>query len=281
MVNALTIDVEDYFQVSAFEQHIDRRSWSEYPSRVAANTRTILELLESRGVKATFFVLAWVAERFPDLIREISGAGHEIGSHSYWHRLVYDLQPAEFREDLRQSKSVLEEIIGGEVRAFRAPSFSIVERSKWALDVLVEEGFRIDSSIFPVYHDRYGIPGAPTEFHRLQTQAGPLWECPPSVVRFGRLNIPVSGGGYFRLFPLSWTLRWLERINRRQQQPFVFYFHPWELDAAQPRLKAGTRLSRFRHYVNLTTTRRKLTALLERFSFAALRDVLGSYTKEG
>ena len=275
MLNALTVDVEDYFQVTAFERHIDRRDWDGFPSRVVANTRKLLRLLELNDAPATFFVLGWVAHRFPHLVREIHRAGHEIGSHSYWHRLIYELTPDEFRADLRQSKAVIEDIIGEPVTAFRAPSFSITQKSLWALDVLASEGFMCDSSIYPVYHDRYGIPNAERRPHQIDTPSGPLREFPPSVVRIGRMNLPVSGGGYFRLYPLAWTVRSLKRVNRHQQ-PFMFYIHPWELDPEQPRLGLGSRLSRTRHYVNLASTEQKLERLLHRFRFGRMSDVLST-----
>jgi polysaccharide deacetylase family protein (PEP-CTERM system associated) len=273
IVNAFTVDVEDYFQVSAFEKHIPRDQWDRWESRVEANTHRILQLLDRHGVKATFFVLGWIAERYPELVREIHACGHEIGSHTYWHRLIYEQTPAEFRADLRRSRDVLQATIGQPVTAHRAASFSITKQSLWALEILVEEGFLVDSSVFPIHHDRYGIPGAEPRLHRLITAAGPLWEFPPSVARFAGLNVPVSGGGYFRLYPLPWTLYCLRRINRVQRQPFVVYFHPWEFDPGQPRIRAS-QLSRFRHYVNLSRNQRKLDGLLRRFHFGRLYDAI-------
>jgi polysaccharide deacetylase family protein (PEP-CTERM system associated) len=273
-LNALTVDVEDYFQVTAFERDIDRKSWDTYPCRVVDNTRRLLEVLAEYGVSGTFFVVGWIAERQPKLVAEIRQAGHEVGSHSYWHRLVYRLTPDEFREDLRRSRSVLEDVLGEPIRVFRAPSFSITPRSRWALEILVEEGFAIDSSIFPIYHDRYGMPDADPAIHQLPTPAGWLWECPPSVVRVAGFNLPVSGGGYFRLYPGGLSLRWLRQVNRVAQRPFVFYVHPWEIDPLQPRLKAGSRISRWRHYVNLADTERKLRRLLGGFQFGTLSEVV-------
>ena len=269
LVNAFTVDVEDYFQVSAFEKDIARDQWSQHTSRVVANTHRILDLLARHDVKATFFVLGWVADRFPQLVRDIHGAGHEIGSHSHEHRLIYNQTPDQFRDDLRRSRNAIQDACGASITAFRAPSFSITKKSLWALDILAEEGFLVDSSIFPTHHDRYGIPDAEPRFHRIDTSAGPLSECPPSVVRFCRLNLPVSGGGYFRLYPLPWTIHCLRRINQAKQ-PFVFYIHPWEVDPDQPRLAAGSRISRFRHRVNLRTTERKLDRLLREFRFGRL-----------
>jgi len=274
ILNAFTVDVEDYFQVSAFEKHIHRDQWDRWESRVEANTYRILQLLDRHGVKATFFVLGWVGNRYPQLVRDIHACGHEIGSHGYWHRLIYEETPEEFRADLRRSRDVLQEAIGQRVTAHRAASFSITKQSLWALEILVEEGFLVDSSVFPIRHHRYGIPGAEPRLHRLSTPAGPLWEFPPSVVRFAGLNVPVSGGGYFRLYPLAWTLYCLRRLNQAQRQPVVFYTHPWELDPEQPRIRAASWLSRFRHYVNLGTTARKLETLLRRFRFGTLGEVV-------
>ena len=272
--NALTVDVEDYYQVSGFESGIQRDDWPSFPSRVVENTLRILDLLRNRDIKGTFFVVGWIADRHPELVREIDRAGHEIGSHSYWHRLVYDLTPEEFREDLRRSRDILEDIVGKPVTAFRAPSFSIVQRSLWALEILADEGFTVDSSVFPIHHDRCGIPDAPRQPYVCDTAAGPLWEFPASVARLGRVNLPVSGGGYFRLLPYSVSSRLLRRINMRQKQPFVFYVHPWELDPRQPRLKVSSRAMRFRHYVNLATTEAKFMRLLSQFSFGRLDEVL-------
>jgi len=274
LLNAFSVDVEDYFQVSAFESHIRRDEWDRFESRVVANTHRILELLDRHNVRATFFVLGWVARRHPQLVRDIHGGGHEIGSHGYWHRLIYEQTPEEFRQDLRESRDVLAEIIGQPITAYRAPSFSITKRSLWALDILAEEGFLIDTSVFPVYHNRYGIPDFEPRIQRIETPAGPIHEFPPSVVRLARLNVPVSGGGYFRLYPLSWTLHCLARINRRLQQPFMFYVHPWEVDPGQPRLRVGSRTSRFRHCVNLAKTEHKLDVLLQKFRFGRLCDVI-------
>ncbi|OHB67887.1 MAG: hypothetical protein A2V70_06090 [Planctomycetes bacterium RBG_13_63_9] len=273
-LNALTIDVEDYFQVSGFEKDISRDRWDHWDSRVVANTHRVLKLLDRHGVKATFFVLGWVARHYPQLVQEISSCGHEIGSHSYWHRLVYEQLPEEFRSDLQQSRDILTDTIGQRITAHRAPSFSITKRSLWALEILVEEGFLVDTSVYPTYHDRYGIPDAEPRIHRITTPAGPLWEFPPSVAKFARLSLPVSGGGYFRLYPLQLTLRLLTRINHKQRRPFMFYVHPWEFDPEQPRIQAGSRMSRARHYVNLASTESKLATLLERFRFGRLCDAI-------
>jgi polysaccharide deacetylase family protein (PEP-CTERM system associated) len=232
MRNALTIDVEDYFQVSGFERDIRREDWETYPSRVAQNTRRILSLLDDRGVKATFFVLGWVAERYPELVREIDDAGHEIGSHSYWHRLVYTLSPSAFRDDLCRSRDVLQTVTGKSIISYRAPSFSITSESLWALDILADEGFKVDASVFPIRHHRYGIPDAPCHPYVHEAASGLLWEFPSSVCRIAKKNFPISGGGYFRLLPYHLTARLLRHVNTQFKQPFMFYIHPWELEAA-------------------------------------------------
>ena len=277
VLNAFTVDVEDYFQVSAFEKHVRRDQWDQWESRVVANTQRVLQLLDRHSVQGTFFVLGWVAQRFPQLVREIHACGHEVGSHGYWHRLIYDCSPGDFRDDLRRSRDVLEDAIGARVTSHRAPSFSITARSLWALEILVEEGFSVDSSIFPIRHDRYGIPHAPRRLHRLATPAGGLWEFPPSVARLARMNLPVSGGGYFRLCPLFWTNYCLGRINRHERQPFVFYVHPWEIDPGQPRVPARSKLSRFRHYVGLEKNEGKLDRLLAKFRFGRVSDVVAAH----
>jgi len=275
-VNAFTIDVEEHFQVSAFEATIARNQWGDFPSRVVANTKRLLALLAEHAVKATFFVLGWTAKRHPALVREIEAAGHEIASHGFWHRIVYDQSPNKFREDIRLGRDVLQEIVGHRVTTYRAPSFSITRRSLWAREILVEEGFDVDSSVFPIHHDRYGIPDAPLDIHRIDTPAGPLWEFPPSVACIGGMRLPVGGGGYFRLYPLRWTTALLRRIHRLDQRPFMFYMHPWEVDPGQPRIAVKSRLSRFRHYVNLSGTEAKLSTLFQQFRFAPVAEVIRS-----
>jgi len=280
MLNAFTVDVEDYFQVSAFEKNIDRREWNQYPHHVVENTKKILELLASQDVRATFYILGWVANEYPAIVREIADAGHELASHSYWHRLVYELTPDQFREDLRDSKRAIEDASGVAVDAYRAPSFSITQKSIWALDVLAEEGFRCDSSIFPILHDRYGIPDAKTTIHEIKTKSGSLWEFPPSVRNFGKLQVPISGGGYFRLFPTIFTIDSFRRLNKGGQ-PFMFYIHPWEVDPDQMRMPFASLSTKFRHYVNLSKTHRKLERLLQAFSFGTLSDVLAPAIASG
>jgi polysaccharide deacetylase family protein (PEP-CTERM system associated) len=279
MVNALTVDVEDYYHVSAFEKCVDRAAWDGYESRVAASTGKILDCLAEAAVRGTFFILGWVAERQPGLVRAIQRAGHEIGCHGYWHRLIYRQTPEEFRADLRQARDVLQDITGRPVRAYRAPSFSITRRSLWALDILLEEGFTIDSSIYPTVHDRYGIAGAPALPHRIIRPAGELWEFPLAVYRRLGYPLPIGGGGYFRLYPYLFTRYGLRAINA-EGRPFVVYLHPWELDPDQPRLVPG-RLRTFRHYVNLRRTEKRLRALLGDFRFGTISEVLSSLNARG
>jgi len=274
ILNAFTVDVEDYYQVSAFENLVQRTDWNSYESRVVANTRRILRLLARFEVEGTFFVLGWTAKRFPHLVREIRRDGHEIGSHGYWHRLIYRQTPDEFRADVVQSKTILQDILGEPVRSYRAPSFSVTRESLWALDILSEEGFHFDSSVFPVRHDRYGIPDANPEIHAIKTRTGMIREFPPSVARVGMFRLPVSGGGYFRLYPLALTTHLLTHLNDRSARPFMFYIHPWELDPLQPRIASGSLKSRLRHYVNLSTTQVKLEGLLGRFRFGKMSDVI-------
>lgn len=267
-VNYLTVDVEDYFQVAAFGKVISQDTWDQYECRVVENTISILDLFAESGVKATFFIVGWIAQRYPDLVLEIDRNGHEIGCHSYWHRKIYDQTPEEFKADTRRSKEVLEGIIGKPVIGYRAPSYSITGKSLWALDILAELGFHYDSSIFPVYHDNYGIPDAPRFPYQLEKQG--MMEYPISTVQLPLFNLPVAGGGYFRLFPYWFTRMALQRINEREEQPFMFYFHPWEVDPQQPRIKGAGAKSRFRHYLNLDKTRNRLQRLLTDFNFRSI-----------
>jgi polysaccharide deacetylase family protein (PEP-CTERM system associated) len=276
ILNALTVDVEDYFHVSAFERTVSRDRWNRYDSRVVANTSRLLDLFAESGVRATFFVLGWVAERHSDLIRRIAATGHEVASHGYAHRLVYEMTPGEFREDLRRARRALEDAVGAPILGFRAPSYSITARSSWALDILIEEGYEYDASIFPIHHDRYGIPSAPRHPNTIGRSAGTILEIPASTIRLGTMNVPIAGGGYFRLMPYWWT-RWACcRVNRHERRPIVFYLHPWEMDPAQPRLSAPW-VSRFRHYQNLEKTEPRLRRLLADFCFDSIRAaILGS-----
>ena len=273
VVNAMTVDVEDYFHVSIFDGLVPKSEWESLPSRVEPNTERLLQIFAEANVTATFFVLGWVAERHPNLVRRIAEAGHEIASHSYAHRLVYDMTPAAFRDDIRRSKDVLESAGATAVRGFRAPSYSITPRSLWALDVLIEEGFEYDASIFPIHHDRYGIPLSPRKPYQLDRQCGSILEAPGSTVRWGALNMPVAGGGYFRILPYAWTKWGIDRINQMESRPAIFYLHPWEVDPDQPRLSAGA-LSRFRHYRNLDKTESRLRQLLGDFRFGPMAAVL-------
>lgn len=274
VVNAMSVDVEDYFQVSAFDGVVARDSWPSRESRVVANTERLLALFDEAGVHATFFVLGWVAERQPALVRHIVALGHELACHGYLHQLVYDLSHEQFREDVRRAKALLEATSGVPVIGYRAPSYSIVQRSLWALDVLIEEGFAYDASIFPIHHDRYGIPDAPRHAHVRSTEAGSILEAPGSTVRCGGVNIPIGGGGYFRLLPYSVTRWGFSRLNEVEGRPAIFYIHPWEVDPEQPRIGAGA-ISRLRHYRNLHKTASRLRTLMQEFAFSTMADVLG------
>ncbi len=345
-MSALTIDVEDYFQVSGFEDLIPRASWGGFESRVERETDRLLGILDDYKVAATFFMLGWTAERHPDLVRRIRAAGHELACHSYAHRLVYQCDREEFREDTRRAKRLVEDLAGDAVIGYRAPSFSITRKSLWALEVLAEEGFLYDSSIFPILRDRYGIPGAPRHPFRVQIPAASeqmlagsrqraagskqattnskaevpvsippgaccelpasssqpvsrqlpaassseaqtlydstdssdsrdsIVEFPPSTLRLLGLNFPIGGGGYLRLFP-QWAFhRAVNHIVKREGKPAILYIHPWELDSTQPRFRNGSRLSRFRQYVNLEETEPRLRTLLTRWRFTSLRELL-------
>jgi polysaccharide deacetylase family protein (PEP-CTERM system associated) len=272
-LNVLTFDVEDYFQVSAFDELVPRADWHTFESRVCRNTERLLEILEGADTRATFFVLGWVAERFPALMRQIRLGGHEIASHGYAHRLVYAGTPGEFRDDLRRARDVIQCAAGVPVVGYRAPSYSITRESLWALDILIEEGYEYDASIFPIRHDRYGIPDWPRHVHRVERSGGRIWEVPGSTVRWGGVNLPVGGGGYFRLLPYAWTCRGIARLNRVEGRPAVFYLHPWEIDPEQPRIPAG-RLTAIRHYGNLQKTEHRLRRLLGDFRFGTVRELL-------
>lgn len=286
--NYLSIDVEDYFHVSAFEAVSPPASWESREWRVEANTDLILEMLVERGVQATFFVLGWVAERCPGLVRRIAAAGHEVASHGYGHRRVYLQQRTEFREDVRRSKGHLEDLTATAVLGYRAPSYSISSATPWAFDELHAAGFRYDSSVFPIRHDLYGMaawPRFPVAAERADCGAwNPavgaangrprLLEIPITPLALGGRNWPIAGGGYFRLFPYSLTRWGLNRINKMEQRSFVFYLHPWELDPGQPRFEGAGWKSRIRHYLNLHRTEGRLRALLQDFRFAPLSGLL-------
>ncbi len=339
MLNALTIDIEDYFQVHAFSNAIKYEDWSNYECRIERSTDHILEILNSarqnskfksqnlklnqsvthslnnsltQKVRGTFFVLGWIADRYPNVIRTIQKEGHEIACHGYSHQLIYKQSREEFREDIKRAKGVLEDITGSEVIGYRAPSYSITNKSRWAFEILVEEGFKYDSSIFPIRHDFYGMPNAPRfpflislngtnnyEFSVLNYELGDskfitqnsklninnsithslinsnsLIEFPISTVRILWQNFPISGGGYFRLFPYPLIRKGLKSINEKESKPFIFYLHPWEIDFDQPRIKSLSLKSRFRHYVNLIKTEEKFRKLLKDFDFSSIRNIL-------
>ncbi len=270
-LNALTIDVEDYYQVSGFESHIRFEQWPDYESRVVGNTWRLLEMLHFHRVKATFFTLGWIAERYPQVVLAIHKEGHEIASHGYRHRLVYNMSREEFRQDTERSKGVLEDLCGVPVVGYRAASYSIIQETLWALDVLHELGFQYDSSIFPIHHDRYGIPDASRfPYYHMLSEGRKLLEFPLSTVRFMGRNVPIAGGGYLRLFPYRFIQWGIRQINERENAPANIYLHPWEIDPSQPRIN-GSRLSQFRHYLNLDKTESRLRQLLLDFRFAPLR----------
>ncbi len=273
MINALTIDVEDYYMVSGFTDVVKFEDWHRYESRVERNTIKLLEILDEHKVKATFFILGWVAERYPKLVMDIHNLGHEVACHSYNHRLVYDLTPEEFREDIRRAKGILQDITGRPVIGFRAPSYSIIKDSLWAFDILIDEGFSYDSSIFPIRRDRYGIPNGNRFPHLIYGKnKNAILECPLSTVVILNYHIPVAGGGYLRLFPY-WFIEWgLRRINQKENQPAIIYLHPWEIDPDQPKIKTS-RINQFRHYINLDRTQIRLQKLLSTFSFGPIREV--------
>ena len=337
MLNILSIDLEDYFMVSGFENVVKREDWGKYESRIERNTYRLLKILAeakpifssldgsnpalspqppASGVKATFFCLGWIADRFPGLIKDIYNQGHEIASHSYDHRKIYHMTPAEFREDVRRTRETLEDVIGARVMGYRAPSYSIIGKTLWAFEILAEEGYCYDSSIFPIYHDTYGIPNAPrfpfvvlcqqngrvrflplsrpeTENRILETQAGhkdvalsssafsscgsSLLEFPLSTLCLFNINFPISGGGYFRLLPYPFIEKALRQIHRKEKQPLIFYIHPWEMDSSQPIIRAACLKSRLRHYINLDNTEIRLKKLLMDFAFSSFRDSFKAY----
>jgi polysaccharide deacetylase family protein (PEP-CTERM system associated) len=272
--DGLSVDVEDYYQVEAFADRITPAMWPALPSRVADNTRRVLELLDRFDAKATFFVLGWIAEREPQIVREILSAGHELACHSHLHRRVSRLTPEEFRKDTRQAVAAIEDASGKKVRGYRAPTFSIVPKSLWALEILAEEGFAYDSSVFPIRHDLYGMPQAPRfPFRWHWGNETSIDEIPLTTVRVRGCNLPVAGGGYLRILPMFYT-RWaMRRIRQRESQPTHTYFHPWEIDPGQPRL-SGTRKSEFRHYYNLRRMEARVCEVLSRAQFVPLGDFL-------
>jgi len=262
IVNALSVDVEDYFQVSAFAPHIDRDDWDSMECRVERNIERVLALLADADAKATFFTLGWIAERYPALVRRIADAGHELASHGFAHLRASEQERNAFLADIRLAKAILEDISGHEVRGYRAPSFSIGRSNPWAFDAIAEAGYRYSSSLYPIRHDHYGVPDAPRFAHEVRPG---LLEVPIATVRLLRRNWPAGGGGYFRLLPYA-VSRWsIRRINERELQPAIFYFHPWELDPQQPRVEGVGAKTRFRHYLNLHRTAPRLASLLRDF----------------
>jgi len=299
--NFLTVDVEDYFHVHVFSKVIKVGQWGQYDIRVEENTRKILDLLSAHDIKATFFILGWVAEKAPDLVKAIHRMGHEVASHGYWHKVIYGQTPSEFREDIKRSKSLLEDLIGEAILGYRAPTYSITRETLWALSIIREEGFRYDSSVFPIHHDNYGIPDAPRspflwdlksckpkavaiksssedcrETVRKKWSAFPadLLEFPISTVAIGSINLPIGGGGYFRFLPYGATRMGLAHINKKDRMPFVFYIHPWEVDPNQPVIGNISRMAKFRHYNNLLSCFSKLDRLMSDFQFGTIGNFL-------
>jgi polysaccharide deacetylase family protein (PEP-CTERM system associated) len=282
MQNALTVDLEDYFHVSAYSAQVKLEEWDNYPSRVVQNTERLLDILSRHQCRATFFVLGWVAEKKPEIVRRVAAAGHEIACHSLLHRRIFDLTPEEFRQDTRRAKVVIENVTGKSVYGYRAPSFSITRKSIWALDILAEEGFHYDSSIYPVDHPSYGVPDAPRVPHWIKTTNGRILEFPMPTLAIGSKRSPVGGGAYLRLLPYRYT-RWSIRyLNGREKTAACIYIHPWELDPEQPRLR-GDMSARLRHYFGLGGTESKLESLLRDTEFCPLGEVIeaGSPLDEG
>ena len=270
----MTVDVEDYFMVEAFAGSVSRESWESRPSRVVMSTRRILSLFDRHNVKGTFFFVGWVAHKFPKLVREVHARGHELACHSYWHRTVYSQTPDEFREDTRAAVRAVEDAAGVKVFGYRAPSWSITKDCLWALDVLAEEGFTYDSSIYPIHHDLYGVPGA-RRFpytHRLK-DGHSLLEFPPATVQVLGQNLPCAGGGYLRIFPLAYTHWAFRKFQEDYGKRVVVYFHPWELDSEQPRIREKLK-SRLRHYTNLDKMTDRLEILLQTYSFQPFRELV-------
>jgi len=272
--NVFTVDVEDYYQVEAFAKIVNQDSWNDYECHVEKNTDKILNLLNDTNVKSTFFVLGYVAKKYPQLIERIHKEGHEIASHGMTHRLIYNQTPEVFKEETFSSKALLEDIIQSPIYGYRAATYSITKKSLWALDILCDAGYVYDSSIFPIQHDRYGIPGSPIDPYLLTSPSGKkILEFPISVLEKYSIRLPFAGGGYFRLFPY-WFTKWgLKSINKVKRN-FVFYIHPWEVDPTQPVMKNISKATKFRHYVNLNKTEHRLNKLLNDFSFDTMVNVL-------
>jgi polysaccharide deacetylase family protein (PEP-CTERM system associated) len=267
----LSVDVEDYFQVEAFADRIPRTSWNQYPCRVVDNCHRLLDIFDRHQAKASFFTLGWVADRFPSLVWEIKERGHELACHSFWHRRVDTLTPAEFRDDTREACDAIEQAASVRVIGYRAPTWSFTRKTLWALDILADEGIEYDSSIYPIRHDLYGIPGASRfPYGHVSSNGSRLIEFPPTTIRLGRMNLPAAGGGYLRIFPLFYTC-WAFRQCESVGLPAVLYLHPWEVDPDQPRIQGSLR-SEFRHYTNLDRTLDRLEYLLTRYRFGPVRD---------
>ena len=273
--NAMTVDVEDYYQVQAFAGCVAREDWDSMASRVERNTDRLLAQFDRSGITATFFTLGCVAKRHPQMVRRIVTAGHELASHGWEHVLVHDQAPQTFAADVRQTKKLLEDTGGVAVTGYRAATFSIGKRTPWAFDVLADEGYLYSSSIYPIRHDLYGMPDAPRTPFR--PTAGKLWEIPMTTLRIMERNLPCSGGGYFRLLPY-WLFRLaLSRVHRTENRPAIFYLHPWEIDPDQPRIREASRLSRFRHYVNLDKTEERLDRLMRDFTWDRMDRVYADF----
>ena len=270
ITNALTIDVEDYFQVSAFAPYIRRDEWDARECRIERNVGRILELLDQRGIKATFFTLGWIAERYPQLVRNIVAGGHELASHGFGHERATDLSEAAFTQDVQRAKKLLEDLAGVPVLGYRAPSFSIGTGNLWAFDVLARAGYRYSSSIYPIKHDHYGMPDSPRFAYQLTSG---LLEIPITTLRMGSRNLPSSGGGYFRLLPYALTRWMLRQVNQQDRESAIFYFHPWEIDPGQPRVDGIDLRTRFRHYVNIGRTEGRLQSLMDDFRWGRMDQI--------
>lgn len=268
--NALTIDVEDYFQVSAFSNIINKKNWDEKECRIEKNIDNIISILDLKKIKATFFTLGWIAERYPSMIKKILMEGHELASHGYAHEKVSEISKSDFYQDVTRAKGILEDIGGKQINGYRAPSFSIAEKNFWAMEILSETGHRYSSSIYPVKHDHYGSPNAPRFPYKVFSE---LLEVPPTTVKlFGR-NFPASGGGYFRLLPYSISKKMLDHVNSSENKPVVFYFHPWEIDIHQPRISNLSIKTRFRHYKNIEKMEEKIKKLVEDFHWDRMDNI--------
>jgi polysaccharide deacetylase family protein (PEP-CTERM system associated) len=270
--NAMTVDVEDYFQVSAFEPYISKTQWNNIPHRVEKNTNQILDLFAEKQIKATFFTLGWIAEQYPDLVKRIINDGHELASHGYEHIRVTEQTPDEFRKDISKSKKILEDLSGQEIKGYRAASYSIVTKNLWALDVLMEEGFSYSSSIYPVKHDLYGIPDAPRFIYEPIAEEN-FKEIPITTLRLFNKNYPCGGGGFFRLYPYVFSKWAFKRVNHNEQQSGIFYFHPWEIDPEQPRQEGLSFKTKFRHYLNLGKMEGRIRNLIEDFEWDTMETV--------